>query len=230
MNETSDKIAVKACVIKKTYKLGLNLIDVLRGVDLEIAKGSWTALLGSSGSGKTTLLNIIAGLERPDSGTLHIDGQDTSSRKKSELNKFRRTHIGMVFQAYYLIPELSTLENVILPALINGCSREKAKARAEKLLVMVGLKDRLSHRPLELSGGEQQRAAIARALMNEPKLLLADEPTGNLDSKTGEQVLLTICELRKEGFADTILMVTHNADVASLADRILHLKDGKIVN
>ncbi len=221
--------AVKACGIVKSYRMGSNSIDVLRGVDFEMRSGEWIALLGSSGSGKTTLLNIVAGLERPDAGTLHVDGVDTSRRSKPELNRFRRRHIGIVFQAYYLVPELDTTENVMLPALVDGKGRREARSRAEELLCMVGLKERMRHRPLDLSGGEQQRAAIARALVNSPTMLLADEPTGNLDSHTGEQVLQTISLMRKDGLAKTILMVTHNSEVAALADRTVHLKDGVVL-
>ncbi len=223
-------VAIKAEKICKAYRMGHNVIDVLRGVDLEIAEGEWVALLGSSGSGKTTLLNIIGGLESPDSGQLSVMSENTLKRGKSDLNKFRRKCVGIVFQAYYLIPELNTLENVMLPALINGMNRGSAAKRAESLLLEVGLKDRLRHKPLELSGGEQQRAAIARSLMNSPSMLLADEPTGNLDSKTGTEVLDTIRKVRRGGMAKTILMVTHNKDVAQIADRIINLKDGMIID
>jgi len=224
------KFTIAAYGIKKNYKLGATVIEVLRGVDLEIEEGLWCALLGSSGSGKTTLLNIIAGIEKPDCGSLLIEGQNTANRTKNELNSFRRKYIGIIFQAYYLIPELNTIENVMLPAIINGTQKEKAKKMAEELLVLVGLKDRLKHNPLELSGGEQQRAAIARALINKPSLLLADEPTGNLDSKTGEQIIETISSLRREGFIRNILMVTHNSEIASIADKIIALKDGKVIS
>ncbi|HOK04274.1 MAG TPA: ABC transporter ATP-binding protein [Victivallales bacterium] len=231
MNDSSkNNFAISAYGIKKNYKLGTTIIEVLRGIDLEIEKGLWCALLGSSGSGKTTLLNIIAGIEKPDSGELLIDGQNTVNRTKRELNEFRRRHIGIIFQAYYLIPELNTTENVMLPAIINGIKKKEARKMAEELLELVGLKNRLKHNPLELSGGEQQRAAIARALINKPSLLLADEPTGNLDSKTGEQIIATISSLRREGIIRNILMVTHNPELASMADKIISLKDGKIVN
>ena len=231
MNDSSkNNFAISAYGIKKNYKLGTTIIEVLRGIDLEIEKGLWCALLGSSGSGKTTLLNIIAGIEEPDSGELLIDGQNTVNRTKRELNEFRRRHIGIIFQAYYLIPELNTTENVMLPAIINGIKKKEARKMAEELLELVGLKNRLKHNPLELSGGEQQRAAIARALINKPSLLLADEPTGNLDSKTGEQIIATISSLRREGIIRNILMVTHNPELASMADKIISLKDGKIVN
>jgi putative ABC transport system ATP-binding protein len=222
-------IVIKAEKIVKSYRMGHNIIEVLRGVDLEMFDGEWVVLLGSSGSGKTTLLNIIGGLENPDSGKLCVNGEDAMKRNKSSLNKFRRRQIGIVFQAYYLIPELNTVENVMLPALIDGTDMRRVRERAESLLSDVGLKDRLRHKPLELSGGEQQRAAIARSLMNSPLMLLADEPTGNLDSRTGMEVLDTIRRMRANGMIKTILMVTHNTEVAGMADRVVNLKDGKIV-
>lgn len=210
-----------------TYKLGRSLIKVLRGVDLEIVKGEWLAMLGASGSGKTTLLNLIGGLEKPDSGKVFYDGVDIGSLSKRDRCKLRLKKIGYVFQSYHLLPELSILENAALPARLDGKSAKIARVKAEELLVSMGLKDRLKHRPVEVSGGEQQRTAIARALVNDPDLLLADEPTGNLDSATGQGILEIFKSLHNNR-ARTIIMVTHNTEVAGLSERIIKIKDGKM--
>ena len=211
----------------RTYKLERSMISVLRGVDLEVQTGEWIALLGASGSGKTTLLNLIGGLEKPDSGKVFYDGHDLGAMSKRDRCKLRLKKIGYVFQSYHLLPELSVLENAALPGRISGLSYKSASAKAEELLVSVGLKDRLRHRPAEVSGGEQQRTAIARALVNDPDLLLADEPTGNLDSATGEGIL-EIFKALHNNRARTIIMVTHNNEVASLSERTIRIKDGKI--
>lgn len=210
-----------------TYKLGKALIKVLRGVDLEVVRGEWLAMLGASGSGKTTLLNLIGGLEKPDNGTVLYDGVDMGSLSKRDRCKLRLNKVGYVFQSYHLLPELSILENAALPARLDGRSAKIANAKAEELLVSMGLKDRLKHRPVEVSGGEQQRTAIARALVNDPDLLLADEPTGNLDSATGEGILEIFKSLHNNR-ARTIIMVTHNTEVAGLSERIIRIKDGKM--
>jgi ABC-type lipoprotein export system ATPase subunit len=222
------EIAIKTENLHKTYHLGKTSIEVLRGVDLEIERGLWVALLGSSGSGKTTLLNIIGGLERPDLGSVSVQGITLEKAKKREIECLRGKKIGIVFQAYHLIPELTTVENVLFPSLICGRSWKESIAGAKLLLDSVGLGHRIHHRPMELSGGEQQRAAIARALMNDPEILLADEPTGNLDSKTGIGVLEALKALRLSGKGKTMLMVTHDNDVARMADKVIHLKDGKV--
>lgn len=213
--------------VYRTYKLGRSLIKVLRGVDLEIVRGEWLAMLGASGSGKTTLLNLIGGLEKPDSGKVLYDGVDIGSLSKRDRCKLRLNKIGYVFQSYHLLPELSILENAALPARLDGRSAKVARAKAEELLVSMGLKDRLKHRPVEVSGGEQQRTAIARALVNDPDLLLADEPTGNLDSATGQGILEIFKSLHNNR-ARTIIMVTHNTEVAGLSERIIKIKDGKM--
>ena len=199
-------------------------------MDWEIRRGEWACLLGASGSGKTTLLNLIGTLEQPDSGTIRIAGVDVSKLGRGEAARFRNRKIGFVFQAYHLLPELTVLENVMLPGNLAGLSRGEAKKRAVPLLETVGLSGRMRHRPSELSGGEQQRAAIARALLNEPELLLADEPTGNLDTHTGEAILELFTELRKLHPGRSIMMITHNREIAKLADRTGELVDGRLTD
>lgn len=232
MNENiavSDKeVYLKACHIRKSFSIGKNTVQVLKDVSLEVSGGEWVALLGASGSGKTTLLDIIGTLSRPDQGELFLDNVNMAKLSRSELVSFRRKKIGFVFQAYHMLPELSIRENVMLPYMLDHHSRSQAGALAEMLLERVGLKERIRHRPNELSGGEQQRAAIARSLMNSPELLLADEPTGNLDSVTGGGIL----ELFKEFHSEqkmSIVMVTHDRSIAGLADRTVELKDGKLL-
>ena len=215
--------------VKRSYRMGENTLNVLRGIDFSLKTGEWCCIVGASGSGKTTLLNLIGTLERPDEGTIRIAGEDVSAIGRRAAAKFRAKRIGFVFQNYQLLPELSILENVSLAARLGGLSAKAAKARAEELLVSVGLAERLKHRPNELSGGEQQRAAIARALVNKPDLLLADEPTGNLDSKTGEEVISLFENLRKDNPNLTILMITHNRELACRADKTVELVDGLLV-
>jgi len=226
MNEPEN--IVELCGVTRTYRLGKEKLPVLRGVDWVIRRGEWACLLGASGSGKTTLLNLIGALERPDSGTVRIAGVDVSKLSRRQAARFRNHRIGFVFQAYHLLPELTILENVMLPGELAGLPRGAAKKRARELLETVGLAERMRHRPSELSGGEQQRAAIARALLNEPELLLADEPTGNLDAATGEAILDLFAELRKSHPERSILMITHNRDIANLADRTGELADGRL--
>jgi len=219
---------VELCGVTRTYKLGKEKLPVLRGVDWQIRRGEWACLLGASGSGKTTLLNLIGALERPDSGTVRIAGVDVSKLGRRAAAQFRNRRIGFVFQSYHLLPELTVLENVMLPGGLGGFSGGKTRKRAQELLATVGLADRMRHRPAELSGGEQQRAAIARALLNEPELLLADEPTGNLDTATGEAILELFGELRKLHPERSIMMITHNREIANLADRTGELVDGRM--
>ncbi len=208
------------------YTVGARRIDVLRGVDFRLRRGEWCCILGASGSGKTTLLNLIGALERPDSGTIRVDGRDVSTLGRRSGARFRAATVGFVFQAYCLLPELTLRENVALAGRLNGMSGFRASARAEELLSTVGLTDRLRHLPSELSGGEQQRAAIARALMNDPALLLADEPTGNLDSATGAGVLELFRNLRAENPERSIVMITHNRDLTRFSEVTVELVDG----
>ena len=220
--------AVRAENLVKIYRLGKVEIHALRGVNLYCKKGEMVAVVGPSGSGKTTLLNLIGTLDKPTSGQVFIDGQEITNLSENELTKLRRNKIGFVFQFFNLIPVLTAFENVELPMLIAGVPKEQREKRAKELLELVGLLDRMNHKPDELSGGEQQRVAIARALANRPSLLLADEPTGDLDSETGMRVVNLMREMTKRENATTI-MVTHDLEVAKVADRILKMRDGKII-
>jgi len=219
--------------IKKAYKMGKQILTVLRGVDISLTAGEFAVIIGASGSGKSTLLHILGALDKPDTGKVEFEGLRLDQMSNSRLNQFRNLNVGFVFQFYHLLDELSVLENVLLPAMIAAgpivwLSRKKEKRnKAILLLDRMGLKERLTHKPYELSGGERQRAAIARALINDPKLLLADEPTGNLDSKTGNGILEVLKELNQQG--QTILMVTHDDRIARQASRVIRLSDGKIV-
>lgn len=214
--------------IYKKFSIGNSTLEVLKGASFSVTEGEWVTLLGTSGSGKTTLLDIVGTISTPDSGTVLINGVNPAKRSQKQLAVFRQEQIGFVFQAYHILPELNILENVMLPLLFTGkVSRKECQERAKELLVMTGLENRIKHRPNELSGGEQQRAAIARALINRPALLLADEPTGNLDSKTGTGIL-KIFEKIRENNRTTILMVTHDEQIASLSDRALRIREGKI--
>ncbi len=227
MNNTSNPEFLKLTDIRKKFRVAKHEISVLKGVSLTAAEGEWITLLGASGSGKTTLLDIIGTISTPDSGSLSIAEVNPAKLSSRLLVDFRREYIGFVFQSYHILPELNILENVMLPALLSGEKRSSVKERAMELLKSVGLEQRILHRPNELSGGEQQRAAIARSLINEPKLLLADEPTGNLDRETGNGILDIFKKIHEKGEM-TIVMVTHDHSVASLADRTIELKDGII--
>jgi ABC-type lipoprotein export system ATPase subunit len=213
--------------IHKSYRISSTEVAVLKGVDMTIDANEWVAVLGASGSGKTTLLNIIGTLESPDNGSISCAGVSYSSMNEQSKALFRSERIGFVFQAYHMFPELSIIENVKLPAMIRKKDKNADK-RAVELLERVGLSHRLNHKPLELSGGEQQRAAIARALINSPDIILADEPTGNLDSRNGEQILDIFRELHNSNLNTTIIMITHDMNVAEYADRKIILKDGRI--
>ena len=209
-----------------SYGSGPRKLDILRGVDVEIPAGKWFCILGASGCGKTTLLNLIGGLEKPASGSIKVGGVEVSALSRREAARFRTRKIGFVFQSYHLLPELSILENVVLAARLAGTAPRTARTRAAELLTRMGLDERLDHRPAELSGGEQQRAAIARALVNDPGLLLADEPTGNLDAASGAEVLKLLAEVRGAHPERSMLMITHNRDIARLADGVLLLENG----
>jgi len=229
---SNNNLILEAEQIYKSYPMGLAKVEVLKGVDLAVRRGEFVAIVGASGSGKSTLLHILGVLDKPDSGVVKFDGQDLSRLGSSQLNKFRNKKVGFVFQFYHLLDELTVLENVFLPVMagasvIGWLGRSGwAKKRAKELLEQLGLGKRAEHKPYQLSGGERQRAAIARALMNEPELLLADEPTGNLDSVTGNGILEVFERLHRGG--QTIVMVTHDERVAKRADRIITLTDGKI--
>ncbi|MEK6564952.1 MAG: ABC transporter ATP-binding protein [Candidatus Omnitrophota bacterium] len=217
---------IKARDIHKYYKNGKEDIHVLKGIDLQIAKGEIAAILGPSGAGKSTLLHILGGLDQPSKGQVSFEGNSLWELPQNELSGIRNRLIGFVFQFYHLLPEFTVLENVLLPALIdkNRNTKEK-KEKAEALLSSFGLENRAGHFPSQLSGGEQQRTAIARALINEPKLLLCDEPTGNLDSENGQEVCRLLKKLNQEK-AMTIVMVTHNLDMAKFASKVYNIKDG----
>ncbi len=213
--------------INKTYAMGEMLVPILRDIDLTILRGEYTAIMGASGSGKSSLMNIIGCLERPSSGKYYFDARDITTLSDNELTDIRNFRIGFVFQQFNLLTRLTALENVMLPMVYAGYSRSERRRRAEAMLVQVGLGDRLANRPSQLSGGQQQRVAIARALVNQPDLLLADEPTGALDSHTGAAVMDQLTALHDEGL--TIVLVTHDAQVAGRAGRIVRLQDGRVV-
>jgi len=214
--------------VTKVYRRGKNEIRALDGVSLSVPKGQFLSVMGSSGSGKSTMLNLLGALDVPSSGQLRIDGKEISRFPDDELSKFRRDRLGFIFQFFNLLPTLTAIENVILPELLAGKSRDELEPRAKALLEQFGLKGRDTHRPDELSGGQMQRVAIARALLSEPALLLADEPTGNLDSKTGAEVLRLIRDATRERNL-TVVMVTHDAQAASVGDRVVRLADGRVV-
>jgi lipoprotein-releasing system ATP-binding protein len=218
---------LRATGLRKTYRLGARSVEVLRGVDLAVEAGEFIALRGASGAGKSTLLHLLGGLDRPNHGDIQFRTQSLAALTDGELAKLRIASIGHVFQAYHLLPELDALENVCLPARVARLDAAQAERRARELLRRVGLEQRLEHRPAELSGGEQQRVAIARALVNQPQLILADEPTGNLDSHTGEEILNLLCELRTEHNA-TLVIATHDSRVAARAPRVVELLDGAL--
>ena len=224
MNENGTVVVARD--VTRRYGEGETAVDALRGVSVEVPKGKLTAVMGPSGSGKSTLMHILAGLDKPTSGSVTVAGTEITTLKDSELTKLRREHIGFVFQFFNLLPMLTAEENIRLPLSIAG--EKPDKAWFDQLIASVGLGDRLAHRPSELSGGQQQRVAIARALVSQPEVVFADEPTGNLDSKTGTEIL----ELLRHSVADmgqTIVMVTHEARAAAIADRVLYLADGNIV-
>lgn len=213
----------------KVYEIGTNKIYALRGMDLIVNKGEFVAITGASGSGKSTAMNMVGALDIPTRGHIFLEGQDISLLSESDLAQIRGRKIGFVFQQFNLINTLNALENVMLPMVFQGVSGEDRKKRAENLLASVGLKDRMYNKPTELSGGQQQRVAMARALANDPDVILADEPTGNLDSKTGDHILGILHALHEKE-KKTIIVVTHDDYVAKAAQRIARLKDGKIIS
>ena len=232
LKEVKSDPLLRAVNLRRQFSMGVSTVEVLKGVDLEVGRSEILFLRGASGAGKTTLLYILAGLERPDSGDVFMDfpgqagGQSLYSLKKRHQAQVRNLQTGYVFQHYCLLPDLTAIENVCLPAMMAGSGQ---RDRATDLLHRVGLSDRLHHRPAELSGGEQQRVAIARSLINDPEILFADEPTGNLDSMTGSGVMETLLEIAGEA-KKTLIVVTHDSKLASLGDRQLELADGRIVD
>lgn len=203
-------------------------LQVLKGVDLHVDKGEMVVLLGRSGSGKSTLLHILGSLDLPDRGTLHIDGVDVLALKGKDLSRFRNLSVGFIFQFHHLLPEFTALENAMMPGLIAGRPREEVRRRAAELLDYLRLSERLDHKPSELSGGEQQRVAVARALLNDPSVILADEPTGNLDSASAREMHELFLNLKRD-FGHTFLIATHSAELASIGDRKVEMSDGRLV-
>ncbi|MDR3564337.1 MAG: ABC transporter ATP-binding protein [Negativicutes bacterium] len=213
--------------ITKTYIMGDNVVHALDGVDLEIAEGELTAIMGPSGSGKSTLMNILGCLDRPSTGSYNLDGQEVAKLGNDELALTRNKKIGFVFQNFNLLARMSALQNVALPMVYAGVDKKTRTQNALRALTMVGLEDRKDHRSNELSGGQRQRVAIARALVNDPAIIMADEPTGNLDTKSGNEIMDIFCNLNSQG--RTIILVTHEPDIALFTRRIIHVRDGKIV-
>ncbi|MCT4612191.1 MAG: ABC transporter ATP-binding protein [Clostridia bacterium] len=218
---------IKLNAIRKSFSMGKESIEVLKGIDLEIHEGEVVCILGKSGSGKSTLLNMIAGLEKPSSGEIFIKNTPIHKLKESQLAVFRQKHIGFVFQSYNLLPMFTALENVTLPLIFKKMSKRKREKEAKEMLVNVDLADRIHHKPKEMSGGQQQRVSIARAFVGSPEIIFADEPTGNLDTKTTEMVIDLIFRMVREN-NQTLVMVTHDDDMAEYADRVIHMKDGQI--
>jgi lipoprotein-releasing system ATP-binding protein len=226
-------LAIETRNLHKSYRMGKVDLHVLRGVSFGVKEGEFVGVVGASGSGKSTLLHLVGLLDNPDKGSVELDGVDVFAQGSTHRNRLRCRNIGFVFQFYHLLPEFNVLENVLMPAQVDASilawpsRRSQRVARAKDILGRMGLGERLAHRPKELSGGERQRVAIARAMMNEPKILLADEPTGNLDSKTGRQILDVLREFHAQR-KQTILMVTHDMGIARECDRVLHLVDGRL--
>lgn len=217
---------IKLEKIVKNYKVGSQIVRALRSISLQIFKGEYVAIMGASGSGKSTLMNVIGCLDTPTSGFYELSGQDVSHLTDDELAEIRNKEIGFVFQTFNLLPRNTALENVMLPLVYAGVRKQQRIDMAEKILTEVGLADRVEHKPNELSGGQRQRVAVARALVNNPSILLADEPTGNLDSKISEEIMQLFAEIHRKG--NTLIVVTHEEDIAKHAHRIIRLKDGEI--
>ena len=224
---TSPHALMEAREVHKTYTLGRRTIEVLRGVSLRVHPGEFLALRGASGAGKSTLLHLLGGLDSPNAGEIWFSGKNIAGMSGLARARLRNKKVGFIFQAYLLFPELDALENVCLPARMARMDADAAAARGRDLLTRVGLGERLEHKPYELSGGEQQRVALARALINSPEIILADEPTGNLDSHTGEEIIELLCALRAEG-QTTLIIATHDAKVAARAPKVVELIDGRI--
>lgn len=218
---------IRTVNLHKVFRMGQEKVHALNGVNLSIDRGEFVAILGTSGSGKSTLLNMLAGLEKPSKGDIHVGGVALEKLNERQLAKFRQLNIGFVFQSYHLIPTLTAQENVALGLIFKGVPRKKRDAMAKNMLANVGLANRMKHKPSELSGGQQQRVSIARAFVDQPKIVFADEPTGNLDSRTSEEVMELIRGMATD-FSQTLVMVTHDEDTALHANRIFHIIDGKL--
>ena len=224
-----NEIILKANNISKSFQTTKKIrLEVLKGISINILTGKTTIIVGASGAGKSTLLHLLGGLDRPDSGEVVFDNADIFKLSDDKLAKFRNKNAGFVFQFHHLLPEFTAIENVIIPQMINGTSYKQAKIKGRELLNIVGLTERLDHKPAELSGGEQQRVAVARALANNPKIIFADEPTGNLDSVNSEEIHKLILDL-KTNLGMTFVIVTHNSSLVKLADMLYEIKDGKIL-
>lgn len=220
---------IKIMEIYRTYKIGEERIHALNGVSLEIQDGEFVSIVGPSGSGKSTLMHLIGGLDKPDKGKIEVDGTNIKKINDIDLAKFRNRNVGFVFQSFNLQPTLTALENVTLPLIFAGVSHKERVERATKALIRVGLEDRINHKPTELSGGQKQRVSVARAIINNPKILLADEPTGNLDTKTGAEIVKLLDTLNEESKM-TVIVVTHDIGIANAGDKVITIIDGKIVN
>ena len=220
-------MAVRAVNLARTFQVGETKVEALRGISLEVSQGQFVALVGPSGSGKSTFLNLVGGLDRPTGGELWIDGIELGASKEKILTEHRRQRVGFVFQSFNLLPRLTAIENVALPLIFGGVVERDRLARACELLAQVGLGDRIDHRPTQLSGGEQQRVAIARALVGRPAIILADEPTGNLDSATGREIMALLRKLNRDQGV-TLLLVTHDPEAAAFAGKVIRMRDGRI--
>ncbi|WP_400077958.1 ABC transporter ATP-binding protein [Winogradskyella sp. R77965] len=212
--------------IIRDFKLGQEIVHVLKGIDLDIKRGEYVAIMGPSGSGKSTLMNLLGCLDTPTAGSYNLNGKDVSQMSDDELAEIRNTEIGFVFQTFNLLPRTTALENVALPMIYAGASKKQRSDRASEVLTDVGLADRMDHKPNQLSGGQRQRVAVGRALVNKPSIILADEPTGNLDSKTGTEIMALFDQIHASG--NTVIMVTHEEDIAAHAKRVIRLRDGII--
>jgi lipoprotein-releasing system ATP-binding protein len=222
------EVLLSARNVSKSYPMGKRVLEVLRDVSLDVERGAFLALRGASGAGKSTLLHLFGGLDVPNGGEIWFAGKNLAQASEAQLTRLRNARVGFIFQAYHLLPELDALENVCVPARLARVSASRAEKRGRDLLTRVGLGARMDHKPYELSGGEQQRVAIARALMNEPELILADEPTGNLDSHTGQEIVDLLVALRAEK-STTLIIATHDASVAARAPKVIQLADGQII-